>query len=342
MSCYHPLKAFPIGTTPAGKQALKIVGYETDHVEFCNGKWQASHTPMASARASKVQREFIEIPCGQCIGCRLEYSRQWANRCLLELQYHDSAYFVTLTYDNDHVPFSCYGSPDSGEAFDALTLRKRDFQLFMKRLRKAFPDDKIRFYAAGEYGEDTFRPHYHAIIYGLHLRDLVLDRPSLDGKHNYYASKELTDIWKNGAVVVANVSWETCAYTARYVTKKLNGKAADFYDLHNIEREFSLMSRKPGIGAQYFEDHPDCMNYEYINVRTDEGGKKFRPPKYYDRLFDIENPGELEKIKKIRKQMAEDAKDMELTGTSLRYIDYLGVKDRAKKAQVKVLKRSVI
>lgn len=83
---------------------------------------------------------LIKIPCGKCVGCRLEYSRQWANRCMLELQYHDSAYFCTFTYDDDHVPRTYYPDPETGEAFPAMTLQKRDFQLLMKRIRKHFPD----------------------------------------------------------------------------------------------------------------------------------------------------------------------------------------------------------
>ena len=116
---------------------------------------------------------LVPLPCGQCIGCRIDYSRQWANRCLLELKYHDSAWFCTFTYDDDHVPRTYYPDPETGEAIPALTLQKRDFQLLMKRIRKKFENDKIRFFMSGEYGSQTFRPHYHAILFGLHLDDLL-------------------------------------------------------------------------------------------------------------------------------------------------------------------------
>ena len=136
MACYHPLLAVDTGRTPEGKKIIKFLGYvpkDTDKALFIDGRYYD-------------RSKLLQIPCGQCVGCRLEYSRQWANRCMLELQYHDSAYFATFTYDDDHVPRTAYGDPATGEAIPALTLDKRDFQLLMKRIRKNFPNDKIRFY----------------------------------------------------------------------------------------------------------------------------------------------------------------------------------------------------
>lgn len=350
MACYHPLKGFPIGKTAAGKTNYKITGYGADHVELQNGSWVPVHTPLRSGCAEAVVRSFIEIPCGQCLGCRLEYSRQWANRCMLELQYHDSAYFVTLTYNDAHVPKSYYGDPDTGEALTSLTLLKKDFQDFMKRLRKAHPDDKIRYFMSGEYGDQRARPHYHAILFGLHLNDLKFYKRGFDG-FTYYNSEALSRAWSVkdddgeyrplGYAVVAQVTWETCAYTARYVMKKLNGAEAQFYIDHNIEREFTLMSRKPGIAAQYYQDHPDIYECEYINISTDKGGRKFRPPRYYDRLFDVENPDEMAEIKAARKRMAEDAKKVKLSKTNLSYLEMLAVEERNLKERIKSLKRSI-
>ena len=176
-------------------------------------------------------KEIVQVPCGQCIGCRIDRSRQWANRCMLELQYHDSAYFATLTYDDFHVPKAYYADPATGEAHQSLTLCKRDFQLWMKRLRKKFGDDKIRFFACGEYGGSTRRPHYHAILFGLHLDDLVKYKTVKegDGYYTYYNSESFQSPWPYGFAVIGQVTWESCAYVARYVTKKLTGEQADFY-----------------------------------------------------------------------------------------------------------------
>lgn len=342
MPCYSPLKAFQIGLTENGKPKYKICSYQTDHVEQQpNGSWIPTHLSMRGARACSVVRSFIEIPCGQCIGCRLQYSRMWADRCMMELQYHKESYFLTLTYDDMHLPRSMYVDPNTGEALTSYTLCKRDLQLFFKRLRKYLGEDvKIRYFACGEYGDSTFRPHYHAIVYGLHLDDLRLYKTTREG-WNYYNSDTLTKIWKNGFVVVADVTWETCAYTARYVVKKAKGKDRAFYDLHGLQPEFTVMSRKPGIAKQYFYDHPDIYKYEFINIPTDKGGIKFRPPKYFDRLHELAYPDEMKSIKESRKMIAEDAKKLKLSLTNLSYLDMLKVEEDNKLASIKSLERSL-
>lgn len=343
MACYHPLKGWPIGNTRTGKVNYKITGYDADHIEYQNGYWHTVPTSVRGQAAERVVRDFVEIPCGQCIGCRMDHSRQWANRLMLELEYHDSAYFVTLTYDDEHIPTALYADPETGEAFPARTLRKRDCQLFMKRLRKLYPDDKIRFYLAGEYGPKTQRPHYHAIIFGLHLDDLRFYKKSELG-FDYMISDKLSDIWRNGYVVVSEVTWETCAYTSRYVTKKLTGDLGEFYDAHNIEPPFSLMSRRPGIAAQWYEAHPDLYDYEYINIATPKGARKFAPPKYFDRLYEKDCPEEYQELKERRKRFMEELRLIELDGTDLGYTDYLKVKEDNFKRRIKILdeKRGVI
>ena len=145
MPCYHPLKGFAIGKTDKGKTQYKIVSYDVTSVQFIDGNWIPFSGPVfRSDKAQKMVAQSVTIPCGKCLGCRLEYSRQWANRCMLELGYHESSWFVTLTYDDAHLPRSFYGNPDTGEAVPCATLYKRDFQLFMKRLRFKFGEG-IRF-----------------------------------------------------------------------------------------------------------------------------------------------------------------------------------------------------
>lgn len=338
MSCYHPLKGWPIGRTKNGKVSYKITGYETDHIELINGTWTSVPTSLRGQLAKSVVRDYVDIPCGQCIGCRMDYSRQWANRLMLELEYHDSAYFVTLTYRDADLPTHLYSDPDTGEAFPSYSLDKRDCQLFMKRLRKLYPNDRIRFFLSGEYGPSTHRPHYHAIIFGLHLDDLYFYKKSGLG-FDYLISDKLADIWGKGYVVVSEVTWETCAYTARYVTKKLTGDAGEFYTLHNIAPPFSLMSRRPGIAAQWYEDHPGLYDTEYINISTEKGARKFRPPKYFDRLYERDNPDEYAELKECRKRFAEEMRLIELEHTNLDYIDYLKVKEDNFKKRIKILEQ---
>ena len=190
----------------------------------------------------------LELPCGQCIGCRLERSRQWAMRCVHEASMHDDNCFITLTYNPENLP------PDCG-------LIKSDFQKFMKRYRRAFPGKEIRFYHCGEYGDANNRPHYHAVIFGHNFDDwmYLFDSPSGEP---IYTSPTLERIWGHGFVTVGSVTFESAAYVARYVMKKINGplkeKIDEKTDLKHYERvnaftgeiievmpEYSTMSRRP-------------------------------------------------------------------------------------------------
>ncbi len=328
MSCYHPQNAVVLGVDPStGKKKLKFLGSDVVATALYPGK------------------ELLQLPCGQCIGCRIDRSRQWANRCMLELQYHDSAFFVTLTYDDFHVPKSYYPDPETGEAHTSLTLCKRDFQLWMKRLRKKFSDDKIRFFACGEYGDKTKRPHYHAIVFGLHLDDLVKYKTVKEGDsyYTYYNSVSLQETWPNGFVVVGQVTWESCAYVARYVTKKLSGEQGDFYKKLNLVPEFSDMSRRPGIARQYYDDHgKDIYDNAYINICTPKGGRKFKPPRYFDRLFDEDFPGALDELKEHRKRTAQAVLESKMKRTNLTPLEIHEVEESAFLNKTKKLRRSTV
>ena len=156
----------------------------------------------------------IPFPCGQCLPCRINKRRLWTHRLMLESYMHGDSCFVTLTYAEEHLP---HGG----------TLVKRDLQLFLKRLRKSVSPRKIRYYACGEYGSKSSRPHYHAIVYGLSL---------LDGE-------KVAQCWPFGIVHVGECNTHTIQYVAGYVTKKFVRKDDDIRI-----KEFSTMSRKPGLG----------------------------------------------------------------------------------------------
>lgn len=155
---------------------------------------------------NKLNHPELRLPCGQCVGCRLERSRQWALRCVHEASLHDSNLFVTLTYDDEHLP-------------EFNSLYYPDFQKFMKRLRKKFSRENIRFYMCGEYGETTLRPHYHVILFNFDLPDRRLYRRSHSGDH-LFTSEILTKIWGKGFCPFGNVTFQSAAYTARYIMKK--------------------------------------------------------------------------------------------------------------------------
>lgn len=180
----------------------------------------------------------ILVPCGQCIGCKLDRSLEWATRITHEASLHSKSSFVTLTYEDRHLP------PNQ-------SLRKKDAQDFMKRLR-FFSDHPLRYYLCGEYGSETKRPHYHICLFGEDFSsDRVPWKPSSSG-HMLYNSPSLNVRWGFGHCVIGDLTFETAAYTARYVTKKITGdKSAEHYGLR--EPEFSLMSRRPGIGDDWLK-----------------------------------------------------------------------------------------
>lgn len=343
MSCKHPLKAWPVGLTNNNKTKYKITDYDVDHVEVINSeKINCVYDKSVSPYASKVISEFKEIPCGKCIECRLSYSRQWADRCLLEMKQHDESYFVTFTYNDEHLPISEFVDKSTGVVNSIPTLMKRDFQLMMKRLRKAYKfGNKIRFFAAGEYGDQTHRPHYHAILFGLHLDDLVEYCTSRLG-FKYYNSAFMDKVWNKGFVVIAPATWETCAYTARYILKKQKGKDAEIYENLGIEPEFSLMSRKPGIGRDYFDQRGlDMFEYDFISIDTPEGGKKIYPNRYFKKLFQQMDEEQFDIYRNRMEECNKDLKNIKLKSTSMPYLDMLQVEERIKLGKLKSLKREL-
>lgn len=336
MPCFNPqLRRLVPGTfTINGKMGGYFISCHRGIPIDCGERLKYESAPDKSV--------YQRIPCNKCIGCKLSYAREWATRCMLEYQYHDSAYFATLTYADAHVPKSVYAEPDTGEAHTSLTLSRRDVQLFLKRLRKAFPADSIRYYGCAEYGPNTWRPHYHVILFGLHLDDLQVKRQNVDGTVTAWWSPKFQACWSLrpfgnfspfldaiGEVELSPVSWATCAYTARYVVKKqlcLDGE--DFYAKFGLQRPFTFMSTKPAIGDRYFQDHPEIYDFDSISLPTSDGCKNVFLPRRFDKLYDIEHPDELAELKAMRRTVAEAAQTAKLSQTSLSLFDLLALEER--------------
>lgn len=268
MPCYHPLKGYRSKElTENGKRKIVF-----------NPKFGYSDLP-------------VEVPCGQCIGCRLERSRQWAMRCTFEASMHKHNCFITLTYDDANLP--CDSS-----------LNLAHFQRFMKRLRKKFGKN-IRFYHCGEYGENFGRPHYHAIIFGLDFDDKYLW--SVNNGNKLYRSEKLEKLWPYGYSSIGEVTFESCAYVARYIMKKVNGDDADEHytridpdtgEVYKVKPEYTTMSRRPGIAKEWFEKYgDDVYPKDFVTIR----GKKMKAPKYFDGLYEVKDPNAFEKLKRKRK-----------------------------------------
>lgn len=213
------------------------------------------------SRAGYSDRK-LEVSCGQCIQCRLKRSREWALRCMHEASLHARNSFVTLTYCPQKLP-------EDG------SLHVEHWQKFAKRLRKKV--GKFRYFHCGEYGEDNGRPHYHAIIFGV---DFDFDRVAYRcvKSHRLYTSATLDEAWGKGFCTIGAVSFESAAYVARYAMKKITGnKASEHYG--NRRPEYCTMSRRPGIGAGWFDKFRDDV-FPADEVVHD--GRRFRVPRFYD------------------------------------------------------------
>ena len=239
---------------------------------------------------------FIQVPCQKCLECRIQYARSWADRCVLEAKQYKHNYFVTLTYDDYFLP-------------DRNSLEPKDVQLFMKRLRKHFKGIKIRFLLSGEYGDSSFRPHYHLLLFNLPLNDLtyqferkeVVDVDLTNGKpifgpylkynlvgnkKDMMFSKTIYELWNKGNISVQTFNYDTAAYVSQYVTKKCNPNNAKLYDELKIYPEFIRMSNRPGIGWQYFQEHDDgSYGLSKLIIPQDGEAHLSAVPRYFDKLF---------------------------------------------------------
>lgn len=304
MACYYPIDAWRSKfKNPSGKRPL--VFKEADAI-----------SPFAA----------LQIPCGRCIGCRLEYSRQWAIRCVHEASLYDANCFITLTYAPEHLP-------------EGGTLVKRDFQLFMKKLRKRFPGSKIRFYHCGEYGEREGRPHYHACLFNFDFPDKIFWK-NQNGQP-LYISPILDSIWGKGFSSIGSVTFESAAYVARYILKKQTGEQSFLHyadidqDTGEVlfvrDKEYTTMSRKPGIGKPWLDKYmTDVFPSDSVVMR----GKLMKPPRFYDSHFEVLEPEMMDAVKRLRKR---NAKKHSADNTR----DRLKVRETVLKSKLKLLPRTV-
>lgn len=263
MPCYSPIKAFKYYSIPLQQNVITFNWNEAKkHIWF--------EQPM---------------PCLQCVGCRLENSRQLAIRCVHEASLHEQNCWLTLTYSPENLRLLWNCQP---------TLVKKDFQDFIKRLRYHI-DAKIRYLHCGEYGEKFNRPHYHALIFGFDFKDKAKYK-----KYNgnqYYTSHTLTKLWGLGHAVIGEITPESSAYTTRYALKKITGEQAKNH-YEGRQPEYITMSLKPAIGLEWYNIHKDEI---YPNDYVDFKGYKAKPPRYYDKKYQLTNEDEFDLIKLKRK-----------------------------------------
>lgn len=252
MTCYRPIVGWRSRT---GRDAG-------------TGKWPIVFNP----REGYDDMEVV-VPCGKCVGCKMDRAKQWAIRCVHEASLYEHNCFITLTYDK---------KKSTNE--QQHNLIKRDFVLFMKRLRKE--NEKygiqIRFFHCGEYGRRFTRPHHHACLFGVDFPDREFwdRRTGID----IYTSRTLEKLWPYGYHTVGAVTVESAAYCARYVIKKINGEESEKH-YNGREPEYITMSRRPGIGREWYNKYKsDVYNYDLLITNK----YTMRPPRYYDKLYELD------------------------------------------------------
>lgn len=276
----------------------------------------------------------VKLPCGQCLGCRLEHSRMWALRCVHEASRYDQNCFITLTYRSEHYP-------------RLGNLDKSALQNFFKRFRKSIYPRRIRYFACGEYGDEFDRPHFHACIFGFDFDDKTLW--TVRNGVRLFVSDHLARCWPFGFSTIGEVNFQSAAYLARYVVKKVKGAEAEplrsdgtpgYYtaldgetgELVQLTPEFVVMSRRPGIGKNWFEEfRSDCYPSDFLVHE----GRKFRVPRYYDNQYLISS-GE-DALREIKRKRVRQAKKHSANNTPER----LKVREKVARSRVQLLKRGL-
>lgn len=293
MSCFHPAFIQRKIKLVNGEVTTKYLGGIKNCIE-CNSvlreMYEGNKTLDFIPRTYQngCAYDFIQIPCGKCIGCRIDYSRSWADR----LTYHsigreNCSYFLTLTYDDAH-----QSSEDYIPAYDIYTLNYEHMDIFIKRLRNKFRDAQIDYYYAGEYGDSSFRQHFHVICFNMFIPDLKFYKTNPLGDC-LYTSEILDSLWGKGYVVIGLFNWRNAAYTARYVEKKRDGRAMIEYTALGLEPEKCRCSRRPGIAYDYYEsNYQDIWKNNGLLVPRDVNSSgKLGIPRYFRRLAEEKEIG---------------------------------------------------
>lgn len=268
----------------------------------------ACFDPRSTAGFFSLKKEMPDpkpttLPCGQCIGCRVDKAREWSIRLQHEAQTYEESFdgprptlALTLTYE----------TPPPGNS-----LNKTDIRNFFKRLRKN-SRQKIRYYQCGEYGDQNLRPHHHAIIFGLSVDDAKLWKR---GKSDQYVSPFLTETWGHGFVTFGLASPAAMGYVAGYVTKKLREDPNGLSRLDRVDPttgetwqvlpEFATMSRGrgfyAGIGSRWFHQYwRDVYPEDVVTYRSRNKMLQAKPPKYYDILLERHHPEVWDEVKAKR------------------------------------------
>lgn len=234
-------------------------------------------------RISETDEEIL-LPCGRCSSCRVNKSREWAVRCVCEAKSHENNYFLTLTIDDDHLKDSC-GNIGVKNLMFAPTACMDDLTAFVKRLRADqdyHHDNRLKWFGCTEYGDSSNRPHGHMILFGPILDDL---KPwTKSGSNWLYRSEYLESKWKQGNILVGEMTAESAQYVAKYCSKVTDEYKKSCEEL-GVEVPKLRMSRNPGIGIEYLKHHR-------LQILNDNGiyihGKLVPIPEYWKEMYMME------------------------------------------------------
>lgn len=316
MPCFHPRKALLDWDDSEKKYKVRFLS--------SLGQYTSEH-PF---------NRFVDIPCGKCIGCLEMRAKEWAKRCQLEARYYPgTTYFLTLTYDDDFLDFvPAFSKIDPDCCSLVPTLRKVHFIKFIRSLRydRHYPQVGLRFFGCGEYGPTFGRPHYHMILFNLKLPtdpESPADLQPILGQEGYFKSSFIENHWKFGFHSIFPYEYATGKYIAKYLVKDSWTPNNDVVD--EREKPFLHMSRNPGIGRMYFEDHKEeLLKYDSIAIPSENGAFFTSMPDYYLRLirgndFDEYSMSDWLTLKTIRSYRNECDRDSLLCGNDIDYGSYL-------------------
>ena len=268
---------FNFGFRVTDRESFEFIRQNTFEFKMAKYGYSSSSYLNKVYKSEDIERieKMIQVPCGCCRECLADNSKQWAFRILKEAAQYENNYFVTITYNEDNIP-------------NDRMLDKNFFTDFNKKLKTYLSRNGLksdfRFYGVGEYGSKTARPHYHVIYFGLDLQDLKFEY--IDSNHNlHFSSKLLDQVWQKGFIDIGSVDIGSACYVARYCDKKRRLTTSEKKDLleKGIVPEFAAMSRRPGIGASYYDEAYDrFINGKYYDI---EKGKQFKLPLYYTKKF---------------------------------------------------------
>ena len=276
-----------------------------------NGQFRYCPKAQEAFKEGKPLGGQSAVPCGNCISCRMKRSREWAIRCTHEAQEYESNSFLTFTFSNEAMekmcpkavwesPFSYFSPEEKPEVFEGYSISKSHMQKFNKDLRDRLGEHRIRYMYCGEYGGKTQRPHYHSILFNYDFPDRELYK--VDNGFKYYNSEFLNSLWPHGHAVIAAFNFNTAAYVARYVLKKVNGRGKNLHYKGRVP-EFSGYSRMPGLGAFWFDKYwKDLYPRDECVVDVDGDKLVFQPPRFYDKCLSEKDPEMLEYVKAKRRE----------------------------------------